>query len=78
MKLLGDLCLLLDAETASSSRTTQKKIDLEAQAGVELRDASMRGLVHGDRLVDVASFASATARERQAQRGQKCVEIAAI
>ncbi|KAJ6554738.1 hypothetical protein B0H19DRAFT_1154409 [Mycena capillaripes] len=71
MELLGDLCLLLDAETASSSHTTRNKIDLEAQAGVELRDASMRGLVRRDRLVDVASLASAMARERQGQRGQK-------
>ncbi|KAJ7809216.1 hypothetical protein B0H13DRAFT_1928070 [Mycena leptocephala] len=70
-KLLGDLCLLLDAETASSSCMTQKKIDPEVQAGVELRDVSMRGLMHGNHLVDVASLASATARECQGQRGQK-------
>jgi hypothetical protein len=39
---------------------TQKKLDLEAQAGVELQDVSMRGLVHGNHLIDVASLASAT------------------
>ncbi|KAJ7303754.1 hypothetical protein DFH08DRAFT_976786 [Mycena albidolilacea] len=71
MELLGDCCLLLDSETASSSHTMQKKIDLEAQAGIELRDVSMRGLVCGDRLVDVASLASAITQERQGQRGQK-------
>ncbi|KAJ7881459.1 hypothetical protein B0H13DRAFT_2345118 [Mycena leptocephala] len=70
MELLGDLCSLLDAES-TTTENSRKKIDLEAQAGLELRDASMRGLVRGENLVDVATLPGASARERQGQRGKK-------
>ncbi|KAJ6557785.1 hypothetical protein B0H19DRAFT_1261383 [Mycena capillaripes] len=70
MELLGDLCSLIDAESATTERS-RKKTDLETVAGLELRDASMRGLVKGDQLVDVTTLEGASVRERQAQRGKK-------
>jgi hypothetical protein len=53
---------------------SQKKIDLEAQAGLELRDTSMRGLVRPENLVDVAILPGATACEHQGQHGKKYVQ----
>jgi hypothetical protein len=66
----------MDAETATTG-SSRKKTDLETVAGLELRDASMKGLVKGDQMVDVATLEGASVRERQAQRGKKYVHFGA-
>ncbi|KAJ6484797.1 hypothetical protein C8R45DRAFT_1098945 [Mycena sanguinolenta] len=65
MELLGELCSLMDTETATAG-ISSKKTNLETVAGLELRDASMKGLVKGDQLVDVTTLEGASVRERQA------------
>jgi hypothetical protein len=46
---------------------------MEVRAGLELREASMKGLVQRAKLVDIALLAGSSVRERQGQRGNKYV-----
>ncbi|KAK7046810.1 hypothetical protein R3P38DRAFT_2765567 [Favolaschia claudopus] len=62
MHVLGELSALADGEVVASSRKVKTKQGLEA---------AMKGLVKSDRLCDLSSVDSATARERQGQRGTK-------
>ncbi|KAF5346677.1 hypothetical protein D9758_013231 [Tetrapyrgos nigripes] len=61
----------------SLSAKAQQKVQNEANAGLELREASMKGMVPREGLTDVA-VGNATVRERQGQRrfvGQKIVHM---
>ncbi|KAF7334094.1 hypothetical protein MVEN_02315200 [Mycena venus] len=71
IKLLGELCALVDAKNLPGTKAAKQKTALEGRAGRELRDASMMGLVRGDGLLDVTSLEGATVRERQGQHAKQ-------
>ncbi|KAJ7366316.1 hypothetical protein DFH08DRAFT_797307 [Mycena albidolilacea] len=71
IETLGELCALFDAGITAAADKSWNKVDMEASAGLELREASMKGLVRRDRLLDIASLPGSSVRERQGQRGTK-------
>jgi hypothetical protein len=49
------------------------KVEMEVHAGLELHEASMKGLVQCARLVDIALLPGPSVREQQGQQGTKYV-----
>ncbi|KAJ7340730.1 hypothetical protein DFH08DRAFT_1012874 [Mycena albidolilacea] len=71
IETLGELCALFDAGITAAGDKSQNKAEMEARVGLELREASMKGLVQRGKLVDIASLAGSSVRKRQGQRGNK-------
>lgn len=70
---MTELVALYDAhstEAAEQSGKAKKKKELEEKAGKELRDASMKGLIPREELIDIAALKDATIYEKQGQ----CIE----
>lgn len=74
-RLTSLVSLLDDVSNARAAKTKEKqrKVSLEDEASWQLREASMKGLVRGETLVDVSTLPSASIREKQAQQGTKYV-----
>ncbi|THU77872.1 hypothetical protein K435DRAFT_786508 [Dendrothele bispora CBS 962.96] len=70
IRLLDNLVEQYHESKLTSKDTNQHKLDLEKQAGLEIRDAAMRSLVPRENLTDVAE-GDASIRERQGQRKRK-------
>ncbi|KDQ23595.1 hypothetical protein PLEOSDRAFT_171138 [Pleurotus ostreatus PC15] len=71
VELLTGLAQLYDVHSSikdEQSAQIKKKRSVESQASSELREASMKGLVHRESLVDVSALPGASVREKQAQR----------
>jgi len=73
LRCMTELCQLYDAhdEQAHQSKRKAARKALEALAGAELRDASMRGMVSRCTLTDVTATEGTSHREIQAQRPSK-------
>lgn len=74
-RLTSLVSLLDDVSNARAAKTKEKqrKVSLEDEASWQLREASMKGLVRGETLVDVSTLLSVSIREKQAQQGTKYV-----
>ncbi|THU89561.1 hypothetical protein K435DRAFT_802630 [Dendrothele bispora CBS 962.96] len=73
IRLLDDLVEQVHAnkiEGRNTSAQAQKKADMEKQAGLEIRDAAMRGIAQRENLTDIADE-NAPLRERQGQRKRR-------
>lgn len=73
-QMLTEIDTLLRDHTLSKKNkvdAAQNKLALERQAGAELRDAAMRGLVKRQGLSDVTECDGATAREKGGQRVER-------
>ncbi|KAI0782876.1 hypothetical protein C8Q75DRAFT_737354 [Abortiporus biennis] len=73
MWLLSEIVAMIDADKIQDTslfKQTKYKAALEKQAGEELQDASMEGLICRESLTDITASNDATTWEKQAQR--KC------
>ncbi|CAK5282988.1 unnamed protein product [Mycena citricolor] len=72
LKLMTELRALLNDEarvpTAPKTFKAKKKADLERQAGLEMRDAAMMGLVDTSTLTDVTQLEGSSVCEKQGQQ----------
>ncbi|KZV95582.1 hypothetical protein EXIGLDRAFT_766142 [Exidia glandulosa HHB12029] len=71
--LLTDINMLIkdNADRKATTAQGRAKATMERQAGAELRDAAMRGIVDRESLVDVSTLPGATAREKSGQRKKR-------
>ncbi|KAJ6601928.1 hypothetical protein DFH09DRAFT_1069474 [Mycena vulgaris] len=58
----------IKVSTKESSAKSKHKADIEDKAGMELRDAAMKGLARSEGLIDVSELDGASVREKQGQR----------
>lgn len=65
--------IALEAATRKSKKTDKV---MEARAGAEMRNASLRALTHGSGLTDIGDTESATPREQSGQRRKRRAEYA--
>ena len=74
IELLDTLMALMDDKKEEQLTKTSKdkgKVDLEAKAGMEFREAAMTGQVPREKLTSITQLDSATTREKQGQRNAK-------
>lgn len=66
-----------DAQQKSTVRG-QKKAQMEATAGFQFRDASMKSLVEQKKLTDITALEDATVREKQGQQQKRLVLLTVV
>ena len=67
-----DALVALYEAWGTNTKTSQAKAkDAEEAAGKEIRNASMKALIHRDHLTDIYTLDDASVREKQGQRKEK-------
>ncbi|THU87439.1 hypothetical protein K435DRAFT_867289 [Dendrothele bispora CBS 962.96] len=71
IQLLDGLVKQYRESKVANKGVNQQKLDLEKQAGLEIRDAAMQGMVPRENLTDVTEGSDASVRERQGHRKRR-------
>lgn len=66
-----------DSATIAAARHVEKegRITAEEQAGAQMRDAAMQGLVRRGTLSDISQLPGSTIREKQGQRRSQSIPL---